>query len=364
MEFLGQRWFNLIDKRIKVGIIGIGFGQQVLVPAFRANERCEVVALCASNLERSQNVAIALQIAKAYGNWQELVWDPDIEAIAIATPPTLQPAIAIAVLTQGKHVFCEKPLASTLEAAKMMLKTAHQSGKAHMIDFEFPEIAVWQQAKDILNDGSLGNIHHVVVSWQVETYANRMKLQSWKTTPNMGGGTLNSFVSHVFCYLEWLLGPIRYLSTQLFSPAGNIGDTFVILCLENAAAVPISVSVNSNAFLGTGHRIEIYGSDGTIILDNPTTDYVNGFKLWYGTRKTAQLKSIEVELTESSQKDGRVVAVGHLVRRFVNWIDDGIISNPNFEDGYRVQFLLDAANSAHETKQRIDCYDLNEFTPT
>ncbi len=87
-----------------------------------------------------------------------------------------------------------------------------------MVDFEFPDIDEWQQAKTLLDQGGVGNLRHIAVTWNVQTYANRMGLSSWKTRMEDGGGTLYSFVSHVFYYLEWFAGSIRRLVCNLFRP--------------------------------------------------------------------------------------------------------------------------------------------------
>ncbi|MDA2928794.1 Gfo/Idh/MocA family oxidoreductase [Acidobacteria bacterium AH-259-O06] len=347
----------LMDKKICVGVIGIGFGQQVHIPAFRSDARCDVTAICASTFARAQSVADRLQVPKAYGDWRQMLADPKIEAIAVATPPALQATIVMEALAKHKHVFCEKPLATARETAREMLEAACEAGLAHMVDFEFPEIEAWRRAKEILDSGSLGRVRHGVVSWQVETYVNRVGLKSWKSSPEDSGGALNLFVSHTFQYLEWLLGPIRNLSARLFSSAENRGqpqsDTLAVLCLEHANGTPVSVSVSSGAFLGTGHRVEIYGDEGSLVLDNPTSDYVSGFRLLYGTRKTARLETVHTEQPGSTE-DGRVMVVGRLVERFANWIRDGIPGTPNLEDGYRVQCLLDAAHRAHKKGTQIN----------
>jgi predicted dehydrogenase len=340
-----------LTRKLKVGVVGIGFGQQVIIPAFRADARCEVVALCAKTPERARRVADRLGVPRAHGDWREIVADSEIGAIAVAAPPLVQPAVVMAALARRKHVFCEKPLATSREAAAEMLAAARRSGMAHMVDFEFPEIEVWREAKRILDTGVLGRLRHGVVSWQVETYASRMGLKSWKTSPEEGGGTLNLFVSHIFYYLEWLLGPIERLTARLFALPGSrgeaCGDTVAVLCVEGASGTPVSVSVSSNAFLGTGHRVELYGEEGSLILENPTSDYVSGFRLLHGVRETGRLEAVHGEYPASPEKDGRVIAVGRLVERFITWAQDGIPSTPTLEDGYRIQCLLDVARRAH-----------------
>ncbi|NER51889.1 MAG: Gfo/Idh/MocA family oxidoreductase [Symploca sp. SIO1A3] len=339
-------------SKIRVGVVGIGFAQQVHVPAFRADERCEVVAICASNLARASKVAGKLDIPQAFGDWQELIAQPNIDVISIATPPNIQPEIAIAALSQGKGVFCEKPLATSAAAAQQMAAAAQQQGVANMVDLEFPEIELWQQAKLILERGELGKLRHVAVSWNVETYANRMGLDSWKTRIEAGGGVLNSFVSHSFYYLEWLLAPITRLFCSLFRTPGDkrTGDTLATLCLELESGIPVSLSVSSHAFLGNGHHLEFYGDAGTMILDNPTSDYVGGFRLLKGTRESKSLEMIDLgDNSHKIHQDGRITVVGSLVKRFVTWQETGIPDKPSFTEGLRVQQLLEAAQQSHQS---------------
>ena len=346
------------EKKVRVGVIGIGFGQQVHIPAFRSDARCDVVAICASTLERASKVTAHLGIAKAFGEWCEMIEDPSIDAITIATPPSVQAEIAVAALAQGKAVFCEKPLATSQATALEMVEAAERAGVANMVDFEFPEIVEWQQAKSILDSSGIGNLRHVSVSWNVETYANKMGLKSWKTSVEEGGGTLNSFVSHAFHYMEWFAGPVKRLLANLFRAPGDnrTGDTLAVLCLELESGVAASLSISSHAFLGDGHRIEFYGDKGTLVLDNSMPDYVRGFRLLHGTRTSNRLEEVFCpgDRSEAIGSNGRIVAVARLVERFVNWIETGVPSMPSFKEGLRVQILLEAAKKSHESGCWVD----------
>lgn len=338
-------------EKVRVGIIGIGFGQQVHVPAFRRNLRCEVKAICASSRDRAAAVAERLGIEKAFGDWRELVEDPGIDAISIAMVPSMQPEIALAALKRRKPVFCEKPLATSRAAAADMVAAADAARVSNMVNFEFPENETWRRAKVILDEGGIGELRHMAIAWNVETYANRAGVESWKNRAETGGGVLNSFVSHTFHYLEWFAGPIRRLSARMFGPPGDArsGDTLAVLCLELKSGVAASISVSNHAFLGNGHRLEFYGSEGTLVLENPTLDYVRGFRLLYGTRGSNCLEVVCVDAGEGDgSPDGRVAAVGRLVDRFVNWVITGERSTPCFLDGLRVQGLLEAARRSHE----------------
>ena len=184
--------------------------------------------------ERARAAADRLGVEKAYGDWREMVSSEEVDAISIATSPAIQTPIAIAALGQRKAVFCEKPLAASEQDARAMCAAAAEAGVANMVDFEFPEIEEWKRAKALIDSGGIGSLRQITVHWNVETWANRKRLDSWKTRTEDGGGTLGNFVSHVFYYLEWLAGPIADLSARLFRTPGDerTGDSFDALSMR------------------------------------------------------------------------------------------------------------------------------------
>ena len=331
--------------RLRIGIVGLGFGERVLLPAFRAASCCEVVGVCAGNWEHARRVADRFEIAKAHRDWEALVDDPGVDAVVIATPPAHHCAVATAAFARNKHVFCEKPLADSVEAAEVMAEAAVEAGTAHMVDFEFPDMAVWREARNILASGTLGRLRHVRVSWFGETYANRLGLQSWKTSVAAGGGVLNDFVSHCFYYLEWLLGPIRriWAAPTPEQERERHTDTVAVLCLELHDGTVASISVHTAAFLGDGHSITVHAEDGTLVLVNRRSDTAGRFELLTGTRQTGRLERILIDDPADEGGDYRIPAIGRLIDRFVDWAQARGPSRPNFEDGLRVQNLLDTA---------------------
>jgi predicted dehydrogenase len=130
---------------IGIGIAGANYGRSVLVPAFRRDPRCEIVALAGSDAERAAEFARSANIPRAFGGWQALVEESSVAVVAIAVPPHLQPAIAQRVLELGKPVFLEKPLAADLAGARMIFESARKSGRPTIIDFNFPELPSWRQ---------------------------------------------------------------------------------------------------------------------------------------------------------------------------------------------------------------------------
>lgn len=345
---------------LRIGVIGTGFGQRVLVPAFRLDRRCDVAVMCASRLGHAQEAARAVGVPQASGRWQEVVADPALDAIAIAVPPALQPPMALAALKHRKHLFCEKPLAMTAEDAAAILAAARQAGVAHMVDFEFLAVDAWERAKQLVETGTLGRLRHAVVSWQVETRASRAGEDSWKSRADAGGGTLNLFGSHVLAYLEWLLGPIERVAARLWdrreARAAEEHDTLAALQLELAGGLPATVTLSTHAMPGsTHHRVTLYGEQGTLVLENTSADHVRGFQLWLADRAQRSPQLVATARHDDSTADGRIQAVGRLVQRFVDWIQDGRPRQPSCVEGARVQGVLDAARQAHASRTWIEC---------
>ncbi len=339
----------------RLGIIGCNYGRSVQLAAFRADARCEVLALAGSNAARTREIADAAGVPKAYGDWRALVEDEEIDAVAIATPPALQTEIAIAALQRGKPVFAEKPLARTLADAQAMLHAAETSRLPTMVDFNFPEIAAWRRAKALLDDDAIGALRHVAVHWHVENRSTQLRLRNWKTLSEDGGGVLGNFVSHCFYYLEWFCGPIARLSAQLAGlPGAEDLQTTAAMALEFAGGPVGSLSMSCASYLGSGHRIEFYGEDGTLVLHNAGTDYMRGFRLYHARRPATALAEIAVDdAADAGHADGRIAPVSRLAKRFLDAIDGGGKAQPDFAAGYRVQQLIAAARQADRAARAV-----------
>jgi predicted dehydrogenase len=344
------------ENVIRLGIVGTNYGRTVQLPAFRADPRCEVVALAGSNAARTQEFARAQGIAKAYGDWRALVEDEEVQAIAIATLPSLQAQIAIRALELGKPVFAEKPLASDLAAARAMRRQATLSRKPTMIDFNFHQIMSWQRAKAMLDAKAIGALRHITVHWHVESRAIQLRMRNWKTVGDDGGGVLGNFISHCFHYLEWFCGPITGLSARVSGlPDDGDLETTVAMALQLAEGPLVSLSMSCASYLGTGHRIEFFGEDGTLVLHNPGADYMRGFELRLAKRPIAALENIAVEdPVDARYPDGRIAPVSRLAKMFFDAIESGSAVTPGFAEGYRVQLLIDAARRSHQQGVWID----------
>lgn len=345
---------------IRLGIVGSNFGRNVLLPAFRTDPRCAVTALAGSDAAKAARLAQESGVARACKTWRELVDDPSIDAVAIAAPPALQPEIAVRALGKGKAVFAEKPLAPGVAEATHMVDAAKASRRPVMVDFEFPELPTWQRAKALLDEGALGALRHVVVTWQVENYATLHRLRSWKTSSEDGGGALGNLVSHCFHYLEYFCGPIESLSARLFGLPGGERPSESIVALTGAFAsgAGLSLSMSAASYLGSGHRLEVYGEDGTLTLVNPTADYMRGFELRFARRPATALERIDIAYPEQDRyPDSRIAPIARLAARFLDAIEQGTTPSPGIREGFRVQHLIETARLSHDLGETVTVDD-------
>jgi len=247
-------------------------------------------------------------------------------------------------------------MAADLPGAERMARAADASRRTTMVDFNFCEVPSWRKAHELLQQGAVGRLRHVAVTWQVENYATRMRIRSWKSSGDDGGGALGNFVSHCFHYLEWFCGPITGLSTRLSGlpddPAMET-NAHISLAFQSGAAGHIAMSCAS--YLGSGHRLEFYGEDGTLTLVNETADYMRGFRLNM-SRRPGALNPIEVDdpLDRAFPADGRIAPVSRMAAAFLDGIETGQPTSIGFSQGLRVQALLEAARRANHLGRWLD----------
>lgn len=328
--------------KLRIGIVGAGYGSYGLLPAFRRDKRCEVAAIATSSEETARRAAAKLGIPRAFGCWEDLVESEHVDAVAIATPPVFQPTIALAAFSIGKPVFAEKPMAASLRDAEELLKAAEESQLANVVDFLFPELRVFKNAKQLMDQGCIGTPLHIAAEWIFWSHDHRTNATTWRTDALAGGGALAHYGSHMIYYLQWFFGKVVSVTARVRKPLAyqHSGDTIATLMLsfENGSAGTMTISSGSPT--ASRHSIEILGTTGTLVLSNDSENPVHGFMLQYHKAQNSVGYLIE---PEQSDVDCRVPAASQIVRRFVDWILTGQKTNPSFRDGLDVQRVIESA---------------------
>ena len=173
-------------KKIKVGIVGFGFIGPHHLDALRRTGMAEVSAIAALPESEAKKQAELHGIPKAYGKWQDLVADPDIEVVDIAAPTCLHAPIAEAAARAGKHVIVDKPMAMSLAEAESMHRTAIASGIVHAVTFSIRYNVMVQQARQMVQKGEIGKVHFVHGHYYQE-WLLRETDYNWRIEPEIGG---------------------------------------------------------------------------------------------------------------------------------------------------------------------------------
>ena len=337
---------------IKVAIVGSGFGTYGLLPAFSRVEGCKVVSLCGKRSERLLSYCKKVGIDKIYADWKQMLQREKPDAVVIAVIPKYQHEIAKYALNNGIAVFAEKPLTTSAATASQLYKLAKRKNLPNMVDFEFPEIPEFVKTKELIKSDAIGKVLSISVNWELFSSDLKNKIKSWKTDANEGGGALSLFFSHVFYYLEYFLGEIKKLQCTLSMSKRSLnrGESIVnmILLFENGCIGNAHLNI---ANIGQPkHSIEFHGEDGTILLQNTSNNYVDNFELTIsnqqGKRKIQPNYTYSISLDDGSE-DSRVKPVTSIAKRFINWCDTGVPSKPDFNDGLRVQKLIETARASN-----------------
>ena len=329
---------------INIGIIGAGHGVRVLAPAIDMTPGARLAAL-ATRSERSLNdVRQSLDLETFTTDWRDLIQADNIDAIAIAVPAAAQADIAVAAFEAGKLVFLEKPLSTTLADAETIAAAADRNKQSPVVDFIFPMLEPWQALHAALQGRDIGDITDFKLEWRTETYANKHKLDNWKTRHVEGGGTLLNFASHSFHYLSWLFDGTASLQVSLSKPDDDPrdGDTRVEGEVTFASGTKGCIEIDA-AYAGAPcHRITVYGTHGTLILENTTRDYVRGFSLVSSAATDDRVLDTEIE---SFAGDGRIIATARILDTFLR--TKSFPSGLGVHDALKTQRLLDAAHQSH-----------------
>ncbi|NLV92828.1 MAG: Gfo/Idh/MocA family oxidoreductase [Firmicutes bacterium] len=195
---------------VKFGIIGCGsICRHRHAPELAANPQAEILAFCDIVPERA-DAMVELYGGKAYTDWKDVVADPKIDAIVVCLPNYLHAPVTIAALKAGKHVLCEKPMATSAEEAEEMIQAAKDSGKYLMIGHNQRLMPPHVKAKEILDSGKLGKVltfrttfgHAGPEGWCVDKSVKTWFFQKDKAFI----GAMGDLGVHKADLIRWLLG--------------------------------------------------------------------------------------------------------------------------------------------------------------
>lgn len=274
---------------IKAAVIGASFARAAYLPALKAIEDVEVVAVSSARLESARSAADAFGVADAYDDWQAMLNKHAPDFVAIATPTIYHAPMTLAALEAGAHVLCEKPAAMNAGEARQMLERAEALGRVHAIGHELRFNPNRRKIRQLIADGAIGEVRHVNIVNISSTWGDPASRPAgdWWSLAEMGGGRLGANGSHQIDLLRYWLGDVGAISGQIATMAPNrfdktsgepwiaTADDEVSFLAEMANGALASVFLSGVARHSVGNHTHIFGSEGTIKLADADE------KLWF-----------------------------------------------------------------------------------
>jgi scyllo-inositol 2-dehydrogenase (NADP+) len=252
---------------IRVGMIGYGRAAvQHHVPEMEAQGgRFRAVAVCARNRNR-QELAHARHECAVYGDFHDLLKNPDVELVDITTPSIDHAAMAIAALQAGKHVFLEKPIAVSLAEAEKLQSAARSAKGKLLVRHNRRFFADFTQMKEIIDSGRLGEVFLV----RIRSLKYDLR-DDWQTLKSHGGGILLNvgphFIDHGLDLLGWKFQTL-WAGTAVVAARGDAEDHAKIL-LQGEHGTVIDLEMSGGAALDEV-SFSAYGRWGALVCDGKT----------------------------------------------------------------------------------------------
>ena len=354
------------EKTIGIGIVGAGFARTTQIPGFRNCKGARVVAITSRHRERAESVAKEFDIPHVANDWQELVDRDEVDLVSVVTPPATHMEITLAALEHGKAVLCEKPMAMNAGEAKRMTESALEAGVLALIDHELRFLSNRRTMRAMIHEDQIGKIRHCNYVFRSDYRGVLDRQWDWWADEKMGGGTLGAIGSHAVDSFRWVLGTevsevCCLLSTHVKERPHKASGTMRRVTTDDAAKLMCRFVESSLTTETTGtaslsvvesgkyeNRLEVYGSDGALTVEETG-------ELWHSPAGSGAWRPVQVDqdpmapgMREGSWSRGftafscaivEALSEGHKI----------VEGAATFEDGYRVQLVLDAARASNKS---------------
>ncbi len=382
---------------MRVAIIGNALMAKAHTHAWRTASRFfdfdvspDVALLVGRDEERTRHAAGQLNIAEIGTDWREAVTRDDIEVVDICTPGDTHAEIAVAALKEGKHVFCEKPLANSVAEGQRMVSAAidaEQRGVRAFCGYSYRRTPALALAKQFVEDGVLGEIRHVRAQYLQDWLSDPDSPMTWRLDKEKAGsGSLGDIGAHSIDTAHWLTGEtIESVSAMLHTfvtsrpiggqatglgAAGDFTGAYGSVTVDDVACFTArfpsgAVGVFEATRYALGHRnanrIEINGSLGSIAFDFESMNELEYFdgrddRVSQGFR-TIQVTDAVHPYTGHWWPVGHGLGYGdlfvHQVADFAKALETGSRVRPDFADALEVQRVLDAVEVSAADSSRL-----------
>nr|WP_030434560.1 Gfo/Idh/MocA family oxidoreductase [Actinoplanes subtropicus] len=346
--------------------------------------RARMVAVCGRDADRTKAAASRLGWDEAVTDWRALVERDDIDLIDICTPGDSHAEIAVAALAAGKHVLCEKPLANTVAEARLMATAAADArarGVRAMCGFNYRRVPGVVLMRQLVDAGRIGTVRHVRAVYLQDWLGDPQFPLTWRLRrERAGSGALGDVGSHIVDLAQYVTGqsvtgvsaltetfvrrrPLASRSSGLAAVAAAGAPQFGDVTVDDAALFTARMSGGAVAsFEATrfatgrknGLRIEVNGELGSVAFD---LERLNEIEFYDATGPGTEQGFTRILVTEPEHPyltawwpPGHLIGYEHSftheMRDLIDAVATGTDPRPSFEDGLRVQLVLDAVQQS------------------
>jgi xylose dehydrogenase (NAD/NADP) len=277
-----------MGNAVNWGILSTADINQKLIPGAHESPKVKLLAVASRDKERAEEYARSWEIERAYGSYDELLADPEIEAVYIPLPNTMHVEWSIKALEAGKHVLCEKPMSRSAADVERAFETAEKDGRILSEAFMYRHNPQTRQLTQLVDDGAIGELRLIRAAFSYGLYdAENIRLRT-----DVEGGSLMD----VGCYC---VSGSRLLGGEPERVYGEarIGETGTDWVFTGTLRFPGDLLATFDCGTGLVDRdeLEAIGSEGSVFLDDPWHCNVPVIEL----RKDGNVDRIEVERQDS-----------------------------------------------------------------
>jgi predicted dehydrogenase len=340
------------------------------MPAILSLPEFEIQAVCTTKRESAEAAAQKYEANKAYWNHQDLVADPDVDVVDVCVKVPHHHEIVIAALNAGKHVYCEWPLGADVEQAEEMVELASARGVRTMVGLQARGAPSVMHAHQLIADGWLGRVVSATMSqFGSGLLQTRAPDGVWRADRANVAHTLSIAAGHALDAFCWCVGAFQEVSANvdtlapewLLEGGGTIpvsAPDYVALTGKLAGGAAASVTVASTPWHGSGFRMEVYGTEGTLVASASGQAQATGWRLQGARHDDKELHDLDVpaELRwiPPEVPAGTPVNVAQMLRRFAEGIHSRTEAQPTFAVALANHRLLDAIERSSATKCAVD----------
>ena len=333
-------------RKLRFGVIGAGaFAEACHIPGLLSHPHAEVVMVCGRELKRTQALASRFGISNVTLDPAKLCTSDDVDAVSICTPTAAHHEQAMLALRHGKHVFCEKPLALSVDDAAEMARAAKASGRVHQVGFTFRHLFGVGELRRRIDAGQVGEPFLLRLNHEYLDGLQAGAALGWRYRSGFaGGGVLHESGAHLFDLARLLLGPIRAIRADLrfLRRPGVETDDVVSVGLRYASGAGGQLFATRVTRPRIPNSVQVVGSEGSLeaLISRGGFDALCHARPGHSGWEELPLPA--------EARDGRPHALDRMMRSFVDACLQGHLTEgaASFEDGLAVQRMIGAAEEA------------------